>query len=505
MLDLIRWRSNKSPDRQALFFNGRWYTYAEMNQRANQMANRLLDLGIRRGDRVGILALNHTAHFDLLFAAAKIGFIFTPLNHRLTARELGLLAREVKPSLIFTDTRHQALAEEIGAPWARLSDYTAWLKVGSAQEPPAPTPPLSGEDAHMILFTGGTTGLPKGATLPYRQTLLNARLTAETWGFSNQDCTIQCTPCFHAALNAVALPMFYKAGRVVLMSKFDADEYLGHVALHGATHLFMVPSMYQILAQHFDFAEANLRSVKVAISGGAPCNERIRSLYARRGVRIVQGYGLTEAGVNCFASSFLDPDLPFEKVGKPMPQMEMRVVDDHGALCPAGTTGELQLKSDMVFSGYWERPEETEKVLKNGWLSTGDMVQVDEQGNYTIMGRKKDLYITGGEKVYPQEVEAVLGQLPQVAECAVLGVSDPRWGEQGLAAIVSHNGHPIPENELREALQPHIASYKLPRYFFFLRNLPRNAAGKVSKDEIRRMFESAGTVQKFSHSLTRYT
>ena len=504
MLDLIAWRSRKSPGKPALFFNGRWYSYLELNARANQLANRLLDHGIKKGDRVGIIALNHPAHFDLIFAAAKIGFIYTPFNYRLTTAELAALSGQVRPSLVFADSRHLDAAQSLGVPWTRLSDYRSWLSAGSTEPPPPPTQELLPEDPHMILFTGGTTGVPKGAVLPYRQTLLNARVTAEAWALTDADTTIQCTPCFHAAVNALALPMFYKAGRVVLMSKFDPDEVLGHIALHKVTHLFMVPSMYQALVQHHDFSEANFSSLRSALSGGAPCPERIREQLATYGVRLVQGYGMTEAGVNCFTTGMESPDVPFGSLGVPMQNMEARIVDEDGRRCEPGNSGELQLKGPMLFSGYWQQPAETAAAMKDGWLSTGDIASADERGRYRILGRRKELYITGGEKVFPQEVEAALERLPDIAECAVLGVPDAHWGEQGLAAIVTTHGKPIEEAALIASLRAMLAPYKVPKHYYFMRGLPRSGAGKVLKAEILKAYELAKPEHHLARSLSRY-
>lgn len=503
MLDLIAWRSNKSADKPALFFNGRWYSYFELNVRANRLANRLADLGVEKGDRVGIVALNHPAHFDLMLAAPKLGFIYTPFNYRLTSSELAAMARQVQPRLVFADSRHQNLAEAMGVAWSRLSDYKGWLLAGSAEQPPAPSRQLTADDPHMLLFTGGTTGIPKAAVLPYRQTLLNARITAETWGLSSKDTTIQCTPCFHAAVNVLATPMLYKGGRVVLMSKFDADEFLGHVGLHKVSHVFLAPTMYQMLSQHYDFRDADFSSLRMAISGGAPCPESVQRSYAPRGVFVIQGYGLSEAGVNCFVTNFDRPDIRLGSVGVPMPNMEARVVDEDGALCPQGFTGELQLRGPMVFNGYWEQVAETAQALKDGWLETGDMACCDGEGRFSILGRKKDLYISGGEKIFPMEVEAAIDRIPQVAECAVFGVPDAQWGEQGLAAIATNHGQQIADEELRRLLRASLAGYKVPKHFYFMRSLPRNAAGKVIKSEIRKLYEDASPEAHSSRTLSR--
>lgn len=493
MLDLIAWRAQKSPDKPAVHFNGRWYTYSEMNKRANRMANRLLDLGLRAGDRVSVLALNHLVHLDLLLAAPKIAVIYAPLNFRLSIAELQLQVRRIQPALLFVDTRSQPVAESLSVPWTQLFDYRAWLNVGSELPPPALARPLQEDDPWMILFTSGTSAGPKAAVLPYRQVLLNARSSAEAWGLRDTDTTLQCTPCFHSSLNVLALPLLYKAGRIVLMSKFDPDEYLGGVALHKTTHLFLSPSNYQTLTQHYDFKHANFASVKWAITGGAPCPETVVQRYRERGVRMLQGYGLTEAGVNCFATTLREPDAPDGSLGSAMPNMDIQIRRDDGSPAAVGEVGEMFLSGPMVFSGYWLGPKHIQSPLEDGWFPTGDLAAMNSIGHVRLMGRKKDLYISGGEKIFPEEVEAALANLPGVLECAVVGVPDATWGEVGLAAIVPMHGETMDPEMLRNQLRSALAGYKLPKHIHFLRSLPRSAAGKVLKSELLRLLEGPVT------------
>lgn len=487
MLDLIQRHAKLSPERPALFFNGRWYSYGELDLRAVRLANRLREAGVTAGDRVGILALNHLAHFDLMLAAPKLGYIHVPFNHRLSTAELARMAAQIEPRLLFADGRHFANAQALGVPVLALESYSDWLEPAGDEPPPAPE--LDQESTWMILFTGGSTGQPKGAMLSYRQLLLNARLTADTWQLDDQDCAIQCTPCFHAAVNVLSLPLLHCGGRVVLMSHFDADEYLGHVALHRATVLFMVPTMYQMLIDFEDFEEADLGSVRWAISGGAPCPEPVRQAFVERGVHFKQGYGMTEAGVNCFNIEIDEADLQPDSVGRPMPRMEMVIRNPDGEPVVPGAVGELTLRGPMVFSGYWRQPEETAQALRDGWLWTGDLARVGSDGHTCIVGRRKEMYISGGENVYPAEVEAALYRCEGVLECAVTALDDPRWGEQGLAALVLQDGVHRDGESLRQELRPYLAAYKLPRWFYFLRALPKTGAGKIDKASLRRLYE----------------
>lgn len=494
--DIIAQRATLTPSRHAVFFEGRWYSYAEMDQRASRLAVQLHSHGIRKGDRVGIIAANHLAHLDLILAAPKLGFIYTPFNYRLSTVEQQELAKVVAPALLFYGSEHEEQAPATNCRLMDLDDYEAWLEV-EPDHPQLSAPALTADDTHMILFTGGSTGLPKGAMLPYRQTFFNAVNTVLSWGLRDDDCVIQATPAFHAAINVLATPLLMLGGRVVLPPVFEPGLYLELAQVHGATLFFMVPTMYLMLAEHRAFSAADLGRVRWAISGGAPCPDPVRRHFADKGVRFRQGYGLTEAGVNCFAIELDDAERRPASVGKPMLNTRAVVRAPDGNAVAPGETGELTLSGRHVFTGYWERPRESAEALRNGWLWTGDLAQQDEEGFFHITGRRKEMFISGGENVFPIEIENALYELPQVAECAVIGVPDPRWGEAGLAAVVLRQGHDADARQLRDALASRLARYKLPAHFLFLPALPKSGAGKILKPEIRRRYEAGpGTTAK---------
>ena len=480
--DVIGWRARLTPDRPAVWFADRWFTYAEMNRRAERLAAVLARRGIAKGDRVGILALNNIAHLDLLLAAPKLGFIYTPFNYRLSAPEQKELADYVRPVLLLHDERHRAAAQASGSSLLPMSGYEAWLE----QSAPAPSAPkLEPDDLHMLLFTGGSTGLPKAAMIPYRQMLANAASTALGWSLTSEHCVIQVTPCFHAAVNAFTTPLLWLGGRVALMESFDAGAYLDLSARLGATQWFMVPTMYQLLAEHPRFAQADLSSVQWAIAGGAPCPARLAQTFRARGIRFRQGYGMTEAGVNCFAISAEEAERCPEAVGYPMPGLEAAIRHADGGACESGETGELTLRGAVVCAGYYQRPRETAQSFRDGWLWTGDLARRDERGLYRIVGRRKEMFISGGENVYPVEIETALYQLEEISECAVLGVPHPRWGEVGLAAVSLRAGARLDGEALGQRLRDRLAAYKLPRVFMFLDVLPKTGAGKIDKPALR--------------------
>ena len=483
ILDLAASRAQLTPERPAVWADGVWHDYAQLNRRATALAARLYEAGVRAGDRVSIMASNHLAHIDAFLATAKLGFIYSPLNYRLSEPELRAMGDYLEPRLLLFDEANVDKAAAAGRDSAlySLTDYGDWL-AGAGAAPQAPD--LDPEDPQMILFTGGTSGSPKGALLPYRQIFFNAVNTVMSWGLRADDCVIQATPCFHAAFNAFTTPLLHVGARVVLQQSFEPGEYLR--LLHGerATIMFLVPTMFGMLARHEEFARTDLGSVRWAISGGAPCTEAVRSHFAGRGVPFRQGYGLTEAGVNCFSIEQETADVKPGSVGKPMLHAEAVIRSEDGSEVAAGETGELTLRGRHVFSGYFRRPEATGEALRDGWLWTGDLARRDEDGDFFIAGRRKDMFISGGENIYPAEIENALSGHPAVAECAVIGVPDEGWGESGLAAVVLNDGSQVSDIELSEFLRGHLARYKVPKRFVFVDSLPKSAAGKVLGREL---------------------
>lgn len=470
------------PHRPAVLWRGRWVSYGELYQRAQRAAASLAGLGIQKGDRVGVLSLNHLGYLELYFAAPLLGFIPTLLNHRLSEAELQGLLEYTQPIALFYGEDFSALAQKLHpSSWPLASLQT--LPVGQLFPHRAEL-----DDTALILFTGGTTGLPKGALIPYRQLLVNAMQTCLSWGLQEDDCYIVSTPMFHAALNALATPLLYLGGQLIIQERFDPAEYLRWVAEHQVSLLFLVPTMFQMLALHPDFVTANLKSVRWAISGGAPCPAPVRQAFKAKQVRFKQGYGLTECGVNCFTLELDEAEQFPESVGRPMPHLWARLVDASGQENPH--RGELWLSGPVVMLGYFHRPAETAEALIEHegriWLRTGDLAERDEQGRYFIVGRAKEMFISGGENVYPIEIERALYDHPAVLECAVVGVPDARWGEVGLAAIVLKS--PASEEELRAYLKTRLAGYKVPKHFLFTRELPKSGPGKILKSALAARF-----------------
>ena len=494
-LDLIARRAALSPNRSAVWFRGRWWRYAELDARACRLAAALHAAGVRRGDRVALLASNHLAHLDLLLATPKLGHVAVPFNTRLAAPEQAALSAELTPKLMLHDAVHAALAEATGLPLRSLdADYEDWLAAAPAAAPS--TPALSPEDAALILFTGGSTGRPKGALIPHRQLVWNAVNTCLSWGVGDTDCAIQATPAFHAAFNVLTTPLLHAGGRVVLQERFDAGEYLELASTQGASLLFLVPTMFQMLTEHPRFADADLSSVRWAIAGGAPCPAPVQAAFRARNVRFKQGYGMTEAGVNCFAIELDTAARKPNSVGQPVLHAQAAIRAPDGVPVACGEVGELTLAGPHLMLGYWQRPQETAEALRDGWLWTGDLARQDEDGDFHIVGRRKEMYISGGENVYPAEVETALLQCTGVAECAVIGVPHPKGGEPGLAAVVLRPGCVADAAALQAELRPRLAGYKRPSVWMFLEALPKTGAGKIDKPEILRRHRARSDIRE---------
>ena len=486
--DWLGRRAAYTPERIGLIVEpgGRPYTYRELDARAAATARWLAADGVGRGDRVAILAQNSVVHVDLLWACAKLGAIFAPLNWRLTPAELLPQVQDSEPRLLIYGPEYAAAATAAGTPCQALAAFAA----AAAAQPADPFPfaAAGAEDPWLLLYTGGTTGRAKGAVLTHGSVAANAFNTVLGWQLSPDDVVPVYTPFFHTGgLNVFLTPLTMLGATLLLVTGagFDPALALQLLPRHRVSVLFVVPTMFQLLAEHPDFAAADLSSVRFFISGGAPCPRPVMERFWARGKVFKQGYGLTEAGPNNFVMPAGGEGEHPDSVGLPLLNVQARLVDAEGRDVAAGEVGELLLAGPHVFAGYWRNPEATGAVLQNGWLHTGDLARRDEAGLYYIVDRKKDMYISGGENVYPVEVETVLYQHPAVLECAVVGVPDAKWGEVGKAVVALRAGQAVSAGELIEFCRQRLARYKVPKSVVFVNSLPKSAAGKILRRELR--------------------
>ena len=484
-LTLGRWladRARTTPQRVAIRFLGQDLTYAELDSRASRLAAGLAARGLRRGDRLATLTTTSPDHVATFFACARLGVALQPISWRLASAEVAYQLEDAEPSLLLASDDYAELARKAGTKVeiARIGDPT--LEADGEVEDVA-----RDHDPLLLVYTSGTTGKPKGALLSHANCFWTNLSFDRTTSLRDGDVVLQVLPQFHVGgWNVQPLLAWWKGATVVLEPAFDAARALDLIAEHGVTTMMGVPATYLFLAQEPGFAVADLSSLRLAVVGGAPMPEALLETWIARGIEIVQGYGLTEAAPNVLC---LPPEEATRKLGfagKPYPHVDVALRDaDTGALVEGTGTGELVVRGPNVFAGYWRNAEATEAAFADGWLLTGDVAERDAEGFYRIAGRIKDMVISGGENVYPAEIEDVLHAHPAVLEAAVVGVPDERWGEACAAFVVLREGSNVGTEELQRLCRDQLARFKVPKTFAFVDALPRSSMGKVLKDELR--------------------
>ena len=490
--DWLEKRSKLTPDRIALidYATGVETSYAEWNQRANRTANFLKNLGVKKGDLIAVYAMNRPEYLDLFWAASKIGAILQNLNWRLTVHELKGIVAAGEPKVLVYSEEWQEQVEELKPGCTSVEHVVAMTNPAPGERHISERdnmsaelldiPELEPDDPWGIYYTGGTTGLPKGAVITHGNVTWNSVNTIVSWGINQHHKAALQLPFFHiGGPHIFMMPMVHAGGTTILCSGFDPDETFDLVEHSGITHYVAVPTMFQMLQEHPRWEEADFSRLELVISGGAPCPLPIMEKFWARGIDFKMGYGLTEASGNNF---WLPPELVRKKVGSvgyPIFHIDMKVIRDDGSPCGTNEEGELLIRGPHITAGYWKNPAATAETIRNGWLHTGDVAKCDEDGCFSILGRSKEMFISGGENVYPAEIESVLSAHPLVLEAAVVGVPHKTWGEVGRAFVVVADGYD--ENDLRAFLSERLARYKLPRSIIVLDAMPLTAIGKLDK------------------------
>jgi fatty-acyl-CoA synthase len=483
--DVVAKRADLAPTAAAMedLATGRILTYAELDHRVGRAAALLLSRGIAAGDRVAILCRNRIAFFELLFACARIGAILVPLNWRMPPAELAGLVADSAPALVFHGAEDEIAATSLGLPAIALDrDYEALI------EACAPAPGLRAawpaDGIWYLLYTSGTTGRPKGVIYTFRMALANYVNIGAAIGLRSTDTVLNFLPLFHTAgINLHTLPTLIEGGRVLVAPGFDADQVVALLEEERLDTFFGVPTVYQALLDHPGFIAAPLDHVRHWSCGGAALPRALAERARAAGLRICAGMGMTETGPTAFLAA---PEDAWERpgsVGKPQLLVSARVVDESGNDVADGQVGELLFGGPGVTPGYWNAPEATRAAFTpDGWLRTGDLACRDCDGFWSIAGRRKEMFVSGGENVYPAEVENVLAAHPAVTEAAVIATPHPKWGEVGRAFLRAASGQPTPAApELEAFCRTRLAAYKVPKSFEFVPDFPRTAAGKVQK------------------------
>jgi len=467
------------------------WTFLQFNKRTNALANYLTqELGIKAGDRIAVYSKNRAEYVILFLACIKCGAILVPLNFRLTPRELDILIRDSEPVLFFYENEYSIqigkLQSLINIPAQRkIEDVTPFLIAEITYSDFTPVREFTNDDLVMILYTAGTTGLSKGVKINNEMLLWNAINTGLRLDLNSEDHTQSYAPFFHTGgWNVLFTPFLLHGASHTLLQSFDAELILKLMEKEKTTLLFGVPTMLQMMSDLDYFKKVDLSSVRYAIVGGAPMPIPLINLWHEKGVYIRQGYGLTEVGPNCFSLHQNDAIRKKGSIGFPNFYVEAKIMDEKGKECGNNAAGELWLKSPVVTPGYWHNDKETLESKTDGYFHTGDMVIRDDEGYYFVVDRKKNMFISGGENVYPAEIEKYLYTNDAIKEAAVIGVHDGKWGEVGKAFIVLNGNKSLTENDVIEYCIGNLAKYKIPKYVQFLKMLPKTEAGKVSKIEL---------------------
>jgi fatty-acyl-CoA synthase len=499
--DWLARRAQFSPEKVAIVdtITQRHFTYAQWNAQANRTAHFIQHLGVHSGDRIAILASNSMAYLDIWFACNKLGSILQALNWRLTAYELSSIICEAEPKILFYSKAFKTTVERL---YKELPYIKQWIALEEKARPqdilfhtrenypitPLESPHCRPDDTWVICYTGGTTGLPKGAMLSYRAIQTNAINTLISWNITENDVAILNAPLFHTGgLNVFTSPLVYAGGTSLLCQQFNVEQTFDLIESGGATLFFGVPTMFILMQQHPRWEKADFSRLKMVISGGAPCPLPVFEKFWQKGIDFKTGYGLTEAGPNTFFLPAADVRRKPGAVGFPLFHIEIQLRNGEGQICQTDEIGELLIRGEHVFSGYWRNPEASHKAMPDGWLHTGDLAICDEEGYYTIVGRSKEMIISGGENIYPAEIESVLYGHPKIAEAAVIGVPDDKWGEVVCAFIVLRD-HLLNESALRDYCSERLATYKMPKIFRFVDELPKTGAGKLDKSLLKKQY-----------------
>ncbi|ASK33745.1 AMP-dependent synthetase [Alcanivorax sp. N3-2A] len=500
MFDLLAHRARVTPERLALedLHDGSRYTYAQFNERAARFAAAALGAwGLEPGDRLVYLGHSRAEFFVMLFGCAKAGVILVPANWRLAVPELEVLLEDCQPAALIHGGEFDDTAATLGETHpgmiligldgtpGRSRDYHGDL--ADTRPDLNAHPEKSPDTPWYLLYTSGTTGKPKGVIQTFRMMLANYLNIGLAVNLNGDDVLLNVLPLFHTAgINLYSSAVFMVGGAVLVSRAFEPADAMA-ILEQRATVFFGVPAVYQALLEQPDFSGERLRRVRSWGCGGAALSLPVAQRYVDQGIRVRTGMGMTETGPTVF---LLDEDQVINKigsVGRPQLLTEVRIVNADGEDLPRGEAGELLLRGPNITPGYWNRPEATaEAIGADGWLRSGDVARCDEDGYYFIVDRWKDMFISGGENVYPAEVEKVLEAHPDIAEVAVIGIADDRWGEVGKACIGLRPGAATPDQDsLRAYCRERLAGYKIPKLFEVVDALPRNALGKVTKQELR--------------------
>lgn len=510
--DIVRHHALHTPDREALVCAGRRYTCRDLENRVHCLANAFLGLGLGHGDRVALLCTNRAEHIEVMFALAAIGAVWVPLNFRLTAVELAYIVDNAEAKSVVYSTDLMASVEDLRD---QVRDVDNWVGIGegsvlghnyeellSAGCESLPEGSVVSDDLAAIMYTSGTTGKPKGAMLSHRQLLHGATGIALQGGARADETALQVIPQFHAGGNCTQLAQLLVGSRIVVAPRFDPDLVFLLVEQERVSYICFVPSMLIFLIEEPGLDRCDFSTLTRIMYGGSTIpSDRLARTLETFSAGFQQVYGQTEAGVlsallnaDDHRRAFFDGGTHLRtSCGREVVGFQMSIARDDGSEVADGEVGEIRIRGDAVMSGYWKRPQETKRTLRDGWLNTGDLGRRDSEGYFYVVDRKVDMVVSGGENVYPVEVEGVISSHPAVLEVAVIGVPDPRWVEAVTAVVVIRPGAVARADDIISHCRFQLASFKTPKHVLFADALPRTPSGKVKKNELRKRYGSLDT------------
>lgn len=510
--ETVRWRARQHPQQAAIWHEGRELTYAELDRRSNRVANALVAAGLEPGQRVCVLDKGHDAFFETIFGIAKAGGVYTPVNWRLAPPEIAFVVNDAEAPVLFVG---EAFAKPVTAvrnelqtvrhmvywgsetPPADWRTYDAFVGSASTDDPRRDT--ASAETAWQ-LYTSGTTGHPKGAELTHDN--LCEAFGLATQGFGNVregDVGLVCMPLYHIGGSGWAASLLYAGAKLIVTREANPAEILGLIPTHRINSAFLVPALMNFLLQQPACKSTDFSSLNTILYGASPIPEELlKACIETFRCNFVQAYGLTEtsgAVVLLPARDHIPGSPRLRACGLPIFGCQLKIIRADGSTCAPFEVGEILMKGASVMKGYWNRPEATAESIRDGWFHSGDAGYLDNDGYLYIHDRVKDMIVSGGENVYPAEVESILFAHPGVADVAVIGVPDERWGEAVKAIVVRAPGSAVTEEELIDYCQGKVAGYKRPRSIDFIDTLPRNPTGKILKRELRARYWEGRTRQ----------
>lgn len=504
------------PDRTAIIYEGQKTSYSDLFNRVLALANSLKNKGLKAGDRIATIEVNCPAHIELYFASAFLDLIYVPLNFRSTKDELGHMLKDASPKIIFSGIRYVSMINSLKQGLSSVEDFftlesnaDGWLEYESLisnSNVLEIIPESSDDDLTMLMFTSGTTGFPKGVMLSHESFSSYILANVNPADMDLEERNILTVPLYHIAGVQAFMAAIYGGRTLIIQKQFNPDQWMELVQKEKANRAMMVPTMLKMIIDHPEFTSYNLSSLKVITYGAAPMPLEVikKAIELFGDTHFINAFGQTETAATI---TMLPPEdhilkgTPAEieiklnrltSIGKPLDDVEVKIVDSKGSELGVGSIGEIVTKGDRLMKGYWNQKESTEQVIKNGWLYTGDLGYIDEDGYIFLSGRVKDFIKRGGEMISPEEVERVLHSHPAVDEAAIIGIPDLDWGERVRAIIVLKPNEVFNEEEIIKFCRSKISSFKKPESVIVTDQLPRNSLGKVLKNVLR---------DKYSHSI----